>query len=251
MGNPASAKTMWQPTIPVNQSIYEDNTTQQAPLGARLEVGDRVFFYAQASASLGGGNVVCALPMKGSHQADILAPAATSAGEKVITLTLGTSMASDEYAEGYMMVSSGTGDGITYRIRTHGTFATAATNAAITLYDTLKAPMTATNELNFLPNMYKNVAVGSSATGLPVGVTPIDVTSGAYFWLQTWGPAAPLNEEATPAAAAVRLGTTGGVLQAFNGGTTGPAAEATIIGKNYELAGTAGEETPVFLTLRP
>ena len=94
-GKPASEKTMWQPTISVPHSIFDDDTVQQAPFGTRLAVGDRVFYYAYASAAVTAGRVVSAPSLIASHQADILAYAATSEGEKIITLTLGTALATN------------------------------------------------------------------------------------------------------------------------------------------------------------
>ena len=248
---PAGEKSMWQPTIPVNQSVNDDDTTQNAPLGTRLALGDRVFYYAYFSAACTAGEVVCAPVMGASHQADILTPGACTAGQKVVTLTLGSSMAANQYAEGYMMVSSGTGVGQTYRIKSHGTYGTAAVDCTINLYDDLVEPVTATCELNFVPNIYNKVVIGSSALGVPVGVSVCDVSAVSYAWIQTWGPAAANHVGATPAAAAIKVGTTGGVLQAFGAATTCPEIEGFVIGKNFNLAATAGENTPVYLTIRP
>jgi len=243
---PSVTRTAWQPTIPIDQSIYESNTTQQAPLGTRLEVGDRVFYYAQAENTYVAGTVLCSPVMSASHQADILTPVAASSGSQALSITLGEEVSANQYAEGYLAVSNGTaGDenvGYLYRIKSHTAVASAGT-LVLNLYDPLEKKITTAAELNLVPNMYNSVTIGSSALGLAVGVAPCDVTSAGYFWLQTYGPAAPLNEDATPAAVAVKLGTTGGVLQAFYGGTTAADDECLPIGKNYNLAGTAGERT--------
>lgn len=248
-GKPSNV-SQWQPTIPVNQSIYEESSTQQAPLGTKLEVGDRTFYYAQlsTSANVNAGIIVAAPQMVASHQADILTPAATSAGALAISVTLGTAMAANEYAEGYMIVSSGTGDGVTYRVKSHTAAASAAT-VVINLYDPIGEPMTATNELNFVPNTYKNVKVGSSALDMPVGVVPTPVTTGNYFWLQTHGPASVYASAAWTAGYAIKMGTLGyGAIAAS--ATTAALPTAVIIGKNYNLAATAAEEMPLFITIR-
>lgn len=246
-----AAKTTWQPTIPIDQSIYEDNTTQQAPLGTRLELGERVFYYAVSSASQARGTVLCCTNPTASHNGALCTFAATSADQVTVTITAGSAITTNEYAEGYLGVSKGTMGGSTYRIKSHGSIGSGATGT-LTLYDPIWDDVAAGDECGLVRNIYKNVVVASSAlAGVPVGIPMVDVTTDGYFWCQTWGPAAPLNQAATPVGASVKVGTTGGVLQAFNGGTTGPAAEAIIIGKNYNLAGTAGEYTPVFLTIRP
>jgi len=254
MGAPAGAKTQWQPTIPVDQSIYEEKSTQEAPLGTRLEVGDRVFYYAQlsTSANVSAGDVLAAPAIVASHGGAILTPTATSAGATTFTVTLGTAMATNEYAEGYVMIATGSSMGATYRVKSHPAAATAAT-CAITLYDTLKEAMTATCETHFVPNMYNDIKVGSEALNLPVGVAPVDVTTGNYFWCQTYGPSSPRNVSATTAANLLRMGTTGGVESFSVTGTTAGStvAYATPLGKNYGLVATAGENAPVFLTIRP
>lgn len=250
MSTVPSAKSAWQPQIPVNQSIYEVNTTQQAPLGTRLEVGDRVFYYSSVSASQARGTVLCSLSPTASHNGALCTFAATSAGVKIVTITAGVAMTANQYAEGYLGVSKGTMGGCTYRVKSHASIGSGATGT-ITLYDDLVDDVAAADECGFIHNIYKEVAVASSALGFPVCIPMVNVTAGAYFWGQTFGPAAPLNQAATPAGAAIKMGTTGGVLQAFNAGTTGPAAACLPIGKNYNLAGTAGEYTPVFLSVRP
>ena len=249
---PSGAPTMWQPTIPIDQSIYEASSTQKAPLGTRLEVGDRVFYYAQlsTSANITAGKIVCQGPMIASHQADILTPAATSAGEKVVTLTLGTAIAANEYAEGYMIISSGDNNNYTYHIKSNPAAATAATGATLVLYDELKSALTATNEINLVPNIYDNVKVGSEVLDMPVGVTPLAVTTGEYFWLQTYGPAGVYNSAALGAGVAVKMGTLG-YAAAYRSGTEGGGATSIEVGKNYNLAGSAAEETPILLTIRP
>lgn len=241
-----SAKSQWQPTIPVNQSIYEVNTTQQAPLGTRLEVGDRVFYYAYCSASQARGTVLCAKGPVASHNGALCTFAAATTGATSVTITAGVAMAANQYAEGYLGVSKGTQGGSVYRIKSHAAISSGGTGS-ITLYDALHKDIGAADECGFINNLYDEVAVGSSALAVPVCVPMVDVTASGYFWGQTYGPAAPLNQAATPAASILVPGTTGGVLAA----ATDNLAGNMFIGVNYNLAGTAGEYTPVFLTLRP
>lgn len=248
-GKPSN-KSQWQPTIPVDQGIYEESSTQKAPLGTKLVVGDRTFYYAQlsTSANVTAAKILTAPQMIASHQADILTPAATSAGASVIAVTLGTAMATNDYAEGYLMVSSGTGHGLTYKIKANSAAATAA-SVSVTLYDPILEPMTATNEVNFVKNIYKDIKVGSEVLDVPVGIVPTPVTTGNYFWLQTHGPAAVYDSAALGAGVAVKMGTLG-YATAFCSGTEGGGVTATIIGKNFNLAGTGAEDMPIMLDIR-
>jgi len=248
-GRPSN-KSQWQPTIPVDQSIYEESSTQKAPLGTRLEVGDRVFYYGKvsASAAVTPGYVLSAPQMVASHQADILTPIAANAGVTSVQVTLGAAMTKNQYAEGYMIVSSGTGAGMSYRIKSNVAALTAAT-ATIVLYDPIAEPMTATSEVNFIPNLYNGVKIGSEVLDTPIGVTVSNVTAGNYAWLQTAGPASVFHTAATPAANAVKMGTLGAVA-VYNTATTSPLATALCIGRNFNLAATSAEQNPIFLSIR-
>ena len=253
MGSVPSNKSQMQPTIPVDQSIYEVSTTQKAPLGTRLEVGDRVFYYAVTSASQARGTVLCSTDPTGSHNGAlcIVADAATT-GATTVTISAGSAVTALEYDEGYMGISKGTQGGSVYRIKKTPTISSAGTGS-LTLYDALHKDLAASDEVGLIRNIYKNVIVASMAlAGIPVCVPMVDVTAGGYFWGQTYGPAAPVNEAATPVGASLKVGTLGKVLAFSLGGTTSGcvAQQASIIGKNYNLAGTAGEYTPVFLTIR-
>lgn len=248
MGVPSNLNN-WQPTIAVDQSIYEPDTTQRCPLGTRIVVGDRIFYYAQASASVAGGAVLCSTLPTLSHQSGIFAVAATSAGAKVISGTSSAAVAANLYAEGYFGAAAGAAIGEMYRIKQQSSGSAAM---AITLYDGLNTTITSGANFWITQNPFKNVWVGSQNLDLPMGIAPVAVTSGAYFWLQTWGPANPSHVAATPAGGVLHLGTTGGVVTTFDATTNGGlAAVAYQIGKNTRQAATAGQANPVFLTVLP
>lgn len=238
--------SQWQPTLPVSQSIYEDTSDQQAPLGTRLVVGDRVFYYAVSSASQARGTVLCSTAPTASHNGALTTFAATSADAKIVTVTAGSAVATSEYNEGYVGISKGTMGGATYRVLLHGAISSGA-SGTIELYDRLYDDVAAADEAGLIHNIYRHVIVASSALAAVAACVPmVDVATDGYFWGQTYGPAAPLNQAATPAASVLVPGTTGGVLAA----ATDNLAGNPFIGQNYNLAGTAGEYTPCFLTIR-
>jgi len=256
MSLPSNVVSILNPTIPVNQGIYEQDTTQRAKLGTRLVVGDRTFYYAKlsASANCSGGDVLCAPQVIASHQGAIIQAAAATTGANTITITAGTAFTVNQYAEGYISVATGVGKGQMYRIKSHPVIATAATGS-ITLYDSLPASV-ASGPVGFTPCLFNLVKVGSAELDIPVGVAPIAVTATNYFWLQTWGPAAPRHVGATVVGGALALGTLGGLSNFITTGTLGatgsmPVDYKSIIGKNWNLAATADESNPVFLTILP
>ncbi len=249
MSTPTNQVLVNDPIIPIDQSIYEPNTSQQAPLGTRLRVGDRTYFYAQASASVAAGTVLCANAPVASHQSGLLAVAAASAGAKVFTGTSSAAVAANLYAEGYFGEALGGGAGELYRVKAN---AAGSTGFSITLYDGLNTAITSGTGFWLLTNMYKNVYVASQNLGIPVGIAPTAVTSGAYFWIQTWGYANPVHEAASAAGASLRVGTTGGLLAIFNSTTNDATTVSALqIAKNSQLAATAGQSNPVFLCIAP
>ena len=263
MSSPSNEILVNDPIIPVRQDLMDGqgaaaggsgSVTQNAPLGTKLRLSDRTYYYACASASVAGGTMVCAPPAVASYQSGLLLVAATSAGAKVISVTsTGVAVAVNSYAEGTFIVATGTNIGEQYRIKSN----TVASGGicTITLYDGLNTAITSGSGFAIMPNMYNLVFVGSEAVNVPVGVTPCNVTSAGYFWLQTEGHCAPTHVGATPAGAALRLGTTGSVTAYVTTGTLSNTGFANVdyayqIGKNCGLAATAGQANPVFLSIR-
>lgn len=259
MATPSNVHRVLTPTISPDQSIYEESSTSKARLGTRIQVGERVFYYARlsTSANVSAGDVLCAPQLIASHQSGILSiktNAATNA--TVVSISVGTAVTLDQYAEGYLIscATASAGCGQTYRIKTHPAVATNA-SGNFTLYDALVGSME-TGAASLVPCIFSAVKVGSEALDLPVGVAPIAVTTGNYFWLQTWGPGAAKHEGTTVAAGALRVGTLGGVDMCFTTGTLGSTGSALPdfsyqIGKNFHLAATATQTNPVFLTILP
>ena len=254
MSKPSAYTFMTDIKIPPSQGIYEESTTQQAPLGARITVGDRTFVYAKlsTSANVAAGFIVCAPQLIASHQSGIVACASASAGSKTITITAGTLFTANQYAEGYIGValSASAGAGLMLRIKSHPAIATAATGA-ITLYDEVPYVI-AGGPVNFVPNQFADVKVASAALDRPVGVTPVAVTTGNYFWLQTYGPAAMRHVAANAADALLTLGTLGAATVGLNATTNDAFAPIlAVVGRNMNLAATAAQANPAFITLMP
>ncbi len=249
MSVPSNSVWINDPIIPIDQSIYEPAVTQAAPLGTRLRLADRVFFYAQASASVAAGTVLCAAAPVASAQSGLLAVAATSAGAKVLSGTSSAAVTANFYAEGFFGEALGAGAGELYRVKAN---AAGSTGFGITLYDGLNTTITSGTGFWLIPNLYKNVYVASQNLGIPVGVAPVNITSGGYAWIQTWGVANPIHEAASAAGASLRVGTTGGFLAVFNSTTNdATTVSAYPVAKNSQLAATAAQNNPVFLSIMP
>jgi hypothetical protein len=106
-----------------------------------------------------------------------------------------TSIAVNEYANGYLWMNAGAGIGTPYRIKSNPAI-TLSVAGYIYLYDPLiVATIVATSKISLARNpWYGTILMPTSITGIPVGVCPVDVPASTatiiyYYWCQTWGPA--------------------------------------------------------------
>ena len=172
------------------QSMYDTASVQLAELGSRKVVGDRVFRYALAGGTIGAGLIASRAVVDAKHDALLLATNAVT-GVKALTIILTTSAAANYFSEGYVHVSSGTAaeQGYMYKVRSHGSIGAVGTGV-FTLYDPVKFAIASADKLSLRPSPYYQVIPNVTETDAPVGIAPIAVVSGDYFWLQTWGPTA-------------------------------------------------------------
>lgn len=231
------------------QGVYQASTVQLARLGSRKVVGDRVYRYARAGA---GGTIsagqLCQAPDSNAGEISVVQTTAGqhNIGQKTLNLYSSGSVGADEYNEGYVFVCEGTTPGPMYRIKDHGDIAATATGT-LTLYDALVTTHTAADQVSVLRNMYNKVVECGATGDVPVGVSPITVTTNDYFWLQTWGPCAIFNSTGTGIVAKggmAFVGGTGAVQPATAAGTS------PMVGIGMALA-TANEESPIFLMIAP
>jgi hypothetical protein len=185
------------------QKLYDQSATQLAPLGSRLILSDgREFVYAQNGNATGvAGNLYQhpTLDATGGAITNHLncAVAAASIGDKTITVTLGaTAVTENYYAEGYLHVVDGTGEGVSYKIKGHPAAESAAT-VVVTLFDPVIEALVAsgTSEVSLIPNPFKAAVIHPSPpTGRLIGVMVRDMTANYYGWFQTKGLCAVLSQ---------------------------------------------------------
>lgn len=176
---------------------YEQSSTQLFPLGTKMSEGERVWRYAKSAAGSGIGIPQQSAVAINAEQDDDIAIGATSAiGDKTVSVTSTTNLASgvlataNGVAEGYIYFNIAAGLGQCYKIKSHELLATTA-ESIFTLYDALTIALTTSSKCGIVQNPYTNVlATTAVLTGQCVGVPPLAVTSGYYFWIQTGGPAA-------------------------------------------------------------
>ena len=200
------------------QDLFEESSTQKQRIGCTMRLADgREFVYCQA----GGANIAVGKLCQGAvhdvaNHGNI---ALTNANANVfsVTVTLGDLLATaNMYAEGFLNICDGTGEGYLYKIKSHPA---AAANAALvlTLYDKVRLTTSSAHA-----TLVKHPASGviihpSPATQALVGVTIIPVTANYYAWLQKKGPACVLVDGTIVAGGQVFVGSVDGSVAASSG----------------------------------
>ena len=228
------------------QSVYDTSTLKLTDLGSRKVVGDRVFRYARASGAAGAGDLCECVP---ASQIAVTGGTANPAGGKTFAFYFATSNSANAYAEGYLHCQSGTAAnmGYMYRVKSHPDAATTS-ECNLSLYDPLKKAVNVTDTWTLHKNMYEGVIENTDATELCVGVAPILVTSGDYFWLQTWGPCALKHSAGANAGIALAPGATGEAYDYVIGTTA--KNSAICVGQSMQVM-TASEYGMAFITIAP
>ena len=95
-------------------------TTKLHPYGTRMVLPDsRVYYYGQTDGAQTAGAICQSAVGVANHDMD-LAVNTASASDKSLSVTVGgTAVTEDQYAEGYVYVNDGTGEGHIYKIRQH------------------------------------------------------------------------------------------------------------------------------------
>jgi len=174
--------------IPPSQGILQESSTQKAMLGQRLAMNDgRIFHYAlNGAVALDPGKLV-------QSKADATVDKnVVAAAVGAFTVTVVTSSAVTDAAEGYFFVNDGTGQGQMLKIKSSAANASTATSTDCTLYDPINVAVVAsgTSQAGIAYNPWDDVVIQNGNTnGLNFccGVPIIPVQASYYFWCQTWG----------------------------------------------------------------
>lgn len=166
-------------------------------LGQKAVTADgREFVFVKAGAvALVAGTVLQGPAVLTNHVN--MAPSDTAIGATAITVTPGaTAAAANAYANGFMVASTGPGNGITYRIKSH-LAVTASVAFVINLYpeDALLVALTnAASKIDILQCPWNGVVIAPATTLTAdiVGVAVTAVDAAGYGWAQTKGPGAVL-----------------------------------------------------------
>ena len=165
-------------------------------------------------------------------------------GAVEVTLTPGaTAGAANLYAGGVMVINDATGEGYTYKIKSHPAI-TASTDFVITLEDPLIVALDATSEVTLVHNQYNGLIIHPvTETGGPVGIGIYAITALYFGWIKTKGVVALLQDAAT-----------GGLGTSVAASTTTAGAGTLVVAGLKEIGtmmatGVSTEYNPIFLDL--
>lgn len=170
------------------QDVHEQSTVQNYDIGTRLVIDDRVFRYCKA-----GGNLEA---LKAGHCGVMPREGNCAAVEYPVgsyTITIPENPNGAKYAE--EAVKNYWAEGFIWIQTTpqqmHKIKSSAAASGGfitLTLYEPLKVKVPASTWITAWANIYSDINDTHSARMSNVVVPLISVTSGNYFWGQTWGP---------------------------------------------------------------
>lgn len=195
-------------------SSQQSQTSQGQELGqmGRDAQGNLYRYCLAGAVDLVAGNVIQAPAQIANHLA--LTPTLASGGGGTIgdvqlVVTLGaTAAATNLYAEGYFGVSTGPGNGPTYKIKGHASVLSSGVLTANLSPDTpIQVALTSSSRIDLQQNAYANViqAPVTTATCVAIGVAPTVIKAATFGWLQTHGPCSTLIQ-GTPAVGAQVVG---------------------------------------------
>lgn len=178
--------------------IYRETSGQGWALGTRMYTpSGRIFRRAKAgTTALGVGTLMRKVENEAAH-ANLAVAAAVNVNTKIITLTLtsiGTTF--DEYKDGLIYINDVTGQGYVYEINGNTLTDKAGTcTVNITASEGVEVALTTSSEATLIKNRYNGVTIcETTPSETSVGLTPAAVTASYYFWLQTGGPGAVLQD---------------------------------------------------------
>lgn len=233
---------------------YGTNTVQQHELGASVNVGDRVFRYAKSGASNQSVGKINTAPVQKTNHQNQSVQAAAALGATSVSITLGaTASVAQEYQEGYLEVGLTPGQGRVYKISDQPAALSSGTQT-VTLFDPIQLALTTSSKASLTHNAWNGNVEGTVQTIRPAGVPLTSVTASTatapvYYWDQTRGIAATLNDQAIALGSWLTLSASvAGAVIAMSG-TYATALLTPKVGEMTIKVGVDTQYEPVFLTI--
>ena len=187
------------PTVGAAQGIYSSSSVKQHKLGQIAWTPDgRKFQYCLAGETLVAGHFYQTAVHASTyvHQA---CPAVAAIGATTISVTVGAAFLANQFADGYAIISAGTGIGQMFLIKSHPAAASGA--CVLTLDEPVRVALDTTSKITTIKNAFDSIVKWAvTQTGSSAGAAVYPVASGEYGWLQTGGMSACLSDNVATAA---------------------------------------------------
>lgn len=172
-------------SIGPKQGIFEVAATAAHRVGERIQFADgSVYYYAKASEAITKGTMCTFLAKTFTEDTVTVAHAI---GVTDVTITASAAIASNELAEGILVVDEGTGAGDSYKIKSNPAISN-GTTGVVTLYDPLRTAWAiADTDITIYTNPFSGIQIANDGAECPAGVPRVTVAINEYFWIQTWG----------------------------------------------------------------
>lgn len=213
------------------QDLFDTTvTTAGTQLGALATTGDgRYFRYVQNGAVLMvPGKLQQAIPEVTANEN--LAVAAAAIGATSVTTTTTVTVTANQYAGGYVVVTTTPGQGYMYQIGSHP--ATTAAVLTVQLVDPITVALTTSSVIDLVASPFMGIVVNpTTATANVVGVAVQALPINGFGWIQTKGVTSVLaqgtivvgEQVAASSTTAGAVVATSGVLAAVGRAVTGIA----------------------------
>ena len=180
--------------LQVPDDISDIDSVQKYPVGTKLLDGERVFYYAKASA-VGVTNTDFGVKNGyRQHIAYTTVAAAAVIGSRILVIDVDTDdynsgvIAANELAGGFVVIFGHDSDAKVCRIL-ENTATAGAAEMTLTLQDEITATLVADSDhAECMAHPFSACETNTDGEEPVVGVAPIKVTASYWFWLQTWGP---------------------------------------------------------------
>ena len=232
------------------QPINTISATKKHKLGMLyVDALGRKYRYAKAGATALAAGELTAAPAVTAHHKDASVAAATPIGATTVSVTVGaTAVTADYYADGYLQVNDGTGEGHCYAIAGNSA-CDASTTTVVKLYEPIRVALvaSATSEVTLVPSPYSGTVISATPEAFCTGVTPLVVTAAYYYWTQTGGPCVCLaGGNAIAVGSQIILGGTDGSYDVV---ATSSDVDVPKIGYQFGIASVTGEYQPIYLQI--
>jgi hypothetical protein len=188
------------------QGIMQESSTQNFPLGYKLELEDgRIFRYCKAGAVALVAGCMSGSPLVATERDDTVNGAvAISVGATSFTQTAVGTITANQFQDGMACFVDDTGEGLQYKIKSN-TAAAAAAETTVTLYDPIVTATGTTTSCILVVSPYTGLIITPDDVIKAMGVPTIPVTALYYFWSQTGGLATVLQGSSTGVATDERV----------------------------------------------